>query len=518
MGALSSFLPLLLLAVPITSLTGLGIDDQVNPPISYGSFANPSIIVRPRFRYWVPDASVNLTGISYDISEAGRVGAGGVELLGYYFYGDLPGDARESIVPVDWTTYGWGTPAWKDVFQKTLQAVQENGLLMDFAVGPNQGAGVPAPVDSEGLQWNLIMYNVSVPVGGNFTGMLPGFGTGGELVAATTGLVLSSVYTDAPEPSLPNDGITNRTQVTLSFESLQDVTDQVSASGEISLSFPSNSTASGMEYLLFAFYQEHTEYREQEPPGQIIASVPQSPVTSYVQNGSWVVDHFSTAGAQAVIDFWNTFLLDSGTVALLAEVGQYGWEDSQEFGTAVYVTWTPQLLDRFSTNRGYNLSQYLPLLFHNNNGFTGSQSATWFVTDESDGGETHVADYRATVLESNMLYLDALVNWTNSLGVQFSAQVGYNLPEDMPGIIPSVNGPECETLDFGSNIDSYRQFAGAANLAGKRVVSSECGAVYGEAYQLLLPQLAWQVKRNVAGSVNAQVFHGYGPSYVKSCC
>lgn len=502
----SSILVLTSLLCTALAIAPLGTNDQVNAPIPYGSFANPSIFVRPRFRYWVPDASVNLSGIAYDIAEAGRVGAGGIELLGYYFYGDLPGDARESVVPDDWTIYGWGTPAWKEVFGYALQAIKSEGLLMDFAIGPNQGAGVPAPVDSEGLQWNLILANKSVPIGGNFSGALPGWGTG-ELVAATTALVLSSVYTDATEPSLPNDGITNRTQVTLASDSLQDVTSQVSASGEISLSFPSNAT--GLEYMLFAFYQEHTEYREQEPPGQIISSVPQSPVTSYVQNGSWVVDHFSLAGAQAVIDFWNTYLLDSDTAALLTEVGNYGWEDSQEFGTAVYITWTDQLPERFEANRGYSLSKYLPILFHSNNGFTGSQSATWYVTDESDGGETHVADYRATLLESNMLYLGALVNWTNSLGVQFSAQVGYNLPEDMPGIIPSVNAPECETLDFGSNIDSYRQFAGAANLAGKRIVSSECGAVYGEAYQLLLPQLSWQVKRNVAASVNAQVFHGF---------
>lgn len=50
-----------------------------------------------------------------DIKEAGQRGAGGVEILGYYLYNSAPGD----YVPVDWTTYGWGTPAWSKYDCKT---------------------------------------------------------------------------------------------------------------------------------------------------------------------------------------------------------------------------------------------------------------------------------------------------------------------------------------------------------------------------------------------------------------
>ena len=64
--------------------------------------------VRPRFRYWVPDASADLEYVAKDIEGAAAAGAGGVELLGYYLYGASPG----TFVPVDWAVYGWGTPAW----------------------------------------------------------------------------------------------------------------------------------------------------------------------------------------------------------------------------------------------------------------------------------------------------------------------------------------------------------------------------------------------------------------------
>ena len=53
---------------------------------------------------------------------------------------------------------------------------------------------------------------------------------------------------------------------------------------------------------------------------------------------------------------------------------------------------------------------------------------------------------------------------------------------DMMATIPYVNGPETETFAFFGSVDGYRQFAGAANLAGKRIISSESGAEFGRTY------------------------------------
>lgn len=73
---------------------------------------------------------------------------------------------------------------------------------------------------------------------------------------------------------------------------------------------------------------------------------------------------------------------------------------------------------------------------------------------------------------------------------------------DMLANIPAVNGPECESLGFNHVIDAYRQFAGPANLAGKRVISSELGAQRNEAYSQTMPELIWDVKRSIVGSIN----------------
>ena len=80
---------------------------------------------------------------------------------------------------------------------------------------------------------------------------------------------------------------------------------------------------------------------------------------------------------------------------------------------------------------------------------------------------------------------------------------------DMLANIPHVNAPECETLGFSENIDSYRQFSGPANLAGKRITSSEAGAIYGAAYQESISELLWTFKRSFAGSINNFIIHGF---------
>lgn len=174
------------------------------------------------------------------------------------------------------------------------------------------------------------------------------------------------------------------------------------------------------------------------------------------------------------------------------------------------VYWTKNLSDIFEEQHKYSINKWLPVLFHRNGKYKNSNPSVWYVTDEPDSGNAHIADYRATLATQYQIYEETLTNWTNEyLGLQFSAQLSYNLPMDMLANIPTVDAPETESLDFSDLTDGYRQYAGPANLARRRIVSSECGAVRGEAYSETLPELLWKVKRSYAGSVNQFVFHGF---------
>jgi hypothetical protein len=130
-----------------------GTDDQTSSKINRGSFEDPAARLRPRFRYWLPDASVDIKTVQDNIKSAGKIGAGGVEFLPFYNYG---GELTPAPEGSDWSKYGFGTPAFRKMFLAALQSHKEAGLAMDFALGPNQGQGVPADPTDEGLQWDLV--------------------------------------------------------------------------------------------------------------------------------------------------------------------------------------------------------------------------------------------------------------------------------------------------------------------------------------------------------------------------
>lgn len=266
-------------------------------------------------------------------------------------------------------------------------------MIMDFAMGPNQGTGVPAPIDTEGLMWDLSAYNITIPIGGSFDGVLPGWGTG-TLQAAISGTIVASTNITDKDPSggLPGDRALNRTQFTLSAASLVDVTERVDASGRLHIDF-SNSNSTGDNHIIFAIYLLQSHYRAQQGPLEMKGQ--QSRPESWITNGSWAVDHFSTLGARVMTKFWEDYILSNGTKELLEQVGNYGWEDSVEIEANVY--WTRNLSDIFEEQHRYSINKWLPILFHRNGKYKQSNPGVWWVTDEPSQGNTHIADYRATV-------------------------------------------------------------------------------------------------------------------------
>lgn len=102
--------------------------------------------------YRLPDASVSEEILQLDIANISSVGAGGFEFLPFYLYG-LVGP---EYGPDSWAEFGYGTPAFKRIFKTAAQAAKAHGLVMDFAIGPNQGQGAPAVPESPGLAIQLV--------------------------------------------------------------------------------------------------------------------------------------------------------------------------------------------------------------------------------------------------------------------------------------------------------------------------------------------------------------------------
>lgn len=78
--------------------------------------------------------------------------------------------------------------------------------------------------------------------------------------------------------------------------------------------------------------------------------------------------------------------------------------------------------------------------------------------------------------------------------------------------MPFVGVPELESLSFVGSIDNYRQFTGAAHLAGRQIISTEIGAVKAGAYTQTVPSLLHLFADSFATGVNQLIVHGFAYS------
>jgi hypothetical protein len=120
--------------------------------------------------------------VSKDIHDARAAGAGGVEFLPYYLYGSgeetfdrakLQNPDQFTPKLPSWSKYGFGTAAFNSIFKSSLKATREVGAEMDYALGPNQGAGVPSEVGVTGLAVQLLMGNTTLLPYETFSGPVP---------------------------------------------------------------------------------------------------------------------------------------------------------------------------------------------------------------------------------------------------------------------------------------------------------------------------------------------------------
>lgn len=230
---------------------------------------------------------------------------------------------------------------------------------MDFAMGPSQGQGVPAPYDDDGKAWDLKVIQTSLQPNASFSGVLDGWGTGPLEAVVLAGSPVGGA------------------KKTVAIGTLVDLTGDVSKDGKINFTVPSSSE---YNWILFTAYLIHSHWQAQDSP--LLMDGPQTTPKSWVENGSWAVDHFSARGAQTAIKFWEEHVLTDGVLELVREVGNYAWEDSVEIRQN--YRWTRGFLQRFKKEHHYDLKRYLPVIFG-------------FKTDQWDEGDRYTEDYRTTV-------------------------------------------------------------------------------------------------------------------------
>lgn len=406
-------------------------------------------------------------------------GFGGFELISYQLYGDpTPGIYGQEVV--DWGQYGFGSAAWKNMIGVFASAAAENGLNMDFALGPNQGAGVPvqdqtAPGLSTGLEYGY--FNISG--GQQYSGPLPDPDLSYSGRSPSYWVFPDTSASPATLVAAVAGHITrySNNEIFLNQSTMIDLTAMVK-DGNVNFTVP------GVFYdqwTLFSFWQRRTGQYESRQ-----GLTNSYPLTS---NGSFIVDHFSAAGAQLSAQFMDQNAITAGD---FETASMYAWEDSAEL--VAPLLWTDNFTQSFLSRRGYSPTTALPLFFT-------SYPARTFYYDQPDQGQKYVNDYYQTLTECYLEYLQTFKLWAHSRGFQYSNQP-YGFPIDFVAASSIADAPECESLEFNDNVDAYRQFAGGVNMAQARIMSSETGAHYGQSYSLTWPTLLLDVRSNHAGGVS----------------
>ncbi|KAL2678407.1 hypothetical protein Neosp_009153 [[Neocosmospora] mangrovei] len=196
-------------------------------------FRSPPLEFKPKFRYWLPDASADVEVLRQDIREMAAVGAGGFQFLSYY---------QIFPQPSDWSVYGYGTDTFRPFFRAAMETAQEEGVLMDFAVAANQGQGVPAEPGTHGIM---------------------------------------------------------------------NLTPQVNKSSR-RLVWEAPASVNNGSWRIMAWYERYTNQRAIDGG--------QNP-ENYVQNESWIVDHFSAARSRLMTQFFDGYIVpDQSDTDLLAGV------------------------------------------------------------------------------------------------------------------------------------------------------------------------------------------------------
>lgn len=475
--------------VGLSSLAGLSL-------AAGGETASPRAL-RPEggvmFRWWWPGAQVDPFTLGQQLQALGALpGVRGVEIA------DVPSAAGD----IDAQRFGWGTAAWVQAVEASLQQGARHGLQVDLTIGPHWPSALPSITpDHPAAAKELVFGQHTV--------------AGGTTVQGEPPAPLKAPAADVHQRQLVAlqawrcvercDALDHRV---LDRSSLIDLTASV-RQGQFRWTAPREGT-----WVVIAFWMRGT--------GQTVNLHPIQAKPFVTAPQSYTVDHWGRAGAEAVTRYWDQHLLPASTRAALQRHGGALFEDSLELKSERH--WTAEFTRAFQRERGYALGPYLPLLATVTPPSKGPKLGP-FGEPLPEGlvREAQLPAFDLTGIDRERFFDDyhltlsalyqrnrllPLRDWAHQRGLQWRVQP-YGPTIDSSAAALLVDIPEGESLGFGSTyLRGFRNLAGAAHVAGKPILSDECCAHFNGAYRFTWKETLRDVYGNYAGGVNQIVFHG----------
>jgi hypothetical protein len=419
------------------------------------AFRKPGPTTAAGFRWWWPHGLVDPAEIAREVDEVADAGFGVLEVA------DVTHSLRARGIEIDVATHGWGTGPWVAGVKAALGRAAERGLRIDITVGPSWPAAVSTITpDDDAACTELVHGQATVAAGATYDDVLPA-----PVVEAADGVIRSDLVT--VQAHRVTGFVRDRNGVVTS--TILDPSSYVELTGSLSgdrLTWTAPADPAGATWVLLATWRRGSG---QEPEA--------GPHTS---PRSYVVDHFGTRGAQAVIDLWESRVLDGELRALLRAAGGNLFEDSLEIETDATI-WTADLLEAFEASRGYDLRPWLPCVLEKNEKYQFVLAAADPATADTLRTNAVRDDYNQVLSD---LYLDRhlrpLQEFARGLGMGIRIQP-YGLETDTMQHAAVVDVPETESLGF-KNLDDYRVMAAGRDLAGHRLLSCEAICYSGAAY------------------------------------
>ena len=427
----------------------------------------PDIQYWPEVRWWLAEGFHTDETLKKEIQSLYDAGFGAVEFLAM----EEPG--------ADSKLYGWGSEEWVHDSHTVVGETTERNMGVSMTSGTNWSNAnlITISPDDKAAAKELDYADELVRAGESRSGeilksklIMPGV-TEQELVAVV-----------AAAEDGEKDG-----RICLDKDRLIVLTDQVS-DGCLEWTAPEDG-----DYRLF-FFWIHGTGQTAEP----------SVSTSYT------INYLDRYGVEAFKEYWDSTVLTPELNENLQKNSRaMMYMDSLELGTFGRggQLWGYHFLEEFETRRGYDLTPYLPFIVKNAGMMTPVFEYHYGCRDQKFTEKLYNDLYQTMtdLYMENML--KPMQEWLHSHNMKLRAEISYGLPFEISQPGKYVDGIETESLEFASQIESYRNLAGPAHIYN-RLYSSETGATLLN-YMMGLDFYTQIIYTQFAAGVSKTVLHGY---------
>lgn len=437
---------------------------------AFGQIKWPAVSkqTKPWTRWWWEGSAVNKKDLAWNLQQYQQAGLGGVELTPIY---GAQGYESQFI--------NFLSPKWMEMFSYTLTEAKKLGIGVDLANATGWPFGGPWVRDDDASR--SIYYKIFVlkageqlkqPVEYKQTALVR---TANNKPVAIDSLV-QPVSANTNLQGLALDQIQYPGNLPLqSLIAYSDKKEIIDLTGKVNSDLQLDWVAPAGNWTLYAIFSGlHGKMVERAAPG----------------GEGYAIDHFSEKAARNYFKKFDA-AFTGNNISYLRSFFNDSYEVDDASGQA---NWTPDFFTEFKKSRGYDLRMELPALFGK---------------DEADKNTRVIYDYRAVIDE--LLLKNFTITWKKwaaSKGKLVRNQ-SHGSPANTLDLYSVVDIPETE----GTDILRFKFATSAANVSGKKLVSSESATWLNEHFLSSWGDVKKAIDLYFLGGVNHIFYHGtaYSP-------